>query len=227
MSKLMLNPEFNLYERNGQAFCSSRQLAEEFGRLHKHVLDTITNLTKPTSGLSEEFRRKNFSESFYKDDSGKRNREFLLTKDGFAIVVMEFKTSRARVFKEAYIKRFNDMENFIKNLLEAKADFPEFTQAIMDAHEEPKNYHYSGELDMINRIVIGMTAKQFKQANNLENVSSIRPYLKPAQAEAVKNLQRIDIGLILAVPDFQQRKQILANQFNRKFNPALVINGSR
>ncbi len=30
MSKLILNPEFNLYERNGQAFCSSRQVAEEF-----------------------------------------------------------------------------------------------------------------------------------------------------------------------------------------------------
>lgn len=31
MSKLILNPEFKLYERNGQAFCSSRQVAEEFG----------------------------------------------------------------------------------------------------------------------------------------------------------------------------------------------------
>ena len=215
MSKLMLNPEFNLYELNGQAFCSSRQLAEEFGRLHKHVLDTITNLTQPTSGLSKEFRKKNFSESFYRDDSGKRNREFLLTKDGFAIVVMEFKTSRARVFKEAYIKRFNDMENFIKNLFEAKTDFPEFTQAIMDAHDEPKNYHYSGESDMINRIVIGMTAKQFKESCGLK-VSSIRPYLTPQQAELIKTLQRIDIGLILAVPDFQQRKQILTAQFNKK-----------
>lgn len=27
MSKLMLNPEFNLYEKNGMAFCSSRQVA--------------------------------------------------------------------------------------------------------------------------------------------------------------------------------------------------------
>lgn len=222
MSKLMLNPEFNLYEKNGHAFCSSRQIAEEFGRLHKHVLDTITNLTEPTSGLSEEFRCSNFSESFYKDDSGKRNREFLLTKDGFTIVVMEFKTSKARAFKELYIKRFNDMETFIKNLFEAKADFPEFTQAIMDSHEEPKNYHFSNELDMINRIVLGMSTKQFKEVNNLGKVPSIRPYLKPTQAEAVKILQRIDIGLILAIPDFQERKKILTEQLKRRTVKAIA-----
>ena len=53
MSKLMLHPEFNLYERNSRVFCSSRQIAETFKRQHKHVLDTISNLTEPTSGLSE------------------------------------------------------------------------------------------------------------------------------------------------------------------------------
>lgn len=221
MTKLMLNPEFNLYERNGQAFCSSRQIAEEFGRLHKHILDTISKLTEPTSGLSEEFRFLNFKESSYKDDSGKKNREFLLTKDGFTIVVMEFKTSKVRQFKEVYINRFNQMEHFIQNLFEAKADFPEFTQAIMDSHKEPKRYHFSNELDMINRIVLGVSTKQFKEINNLGKVSSIRPYLKPGQAESIKNLQRIDIGLILAIPDFQQRKQILTTQFNRKITPHL------
>lgn len=43
MSKLVfvLNPEFSLYERNKQAFCSSRQIAETFKRKHKHVMRTI------------------------------------------------------------------------------------------------------------------------------------------------------------------------------------------
>lgn len=132
------------------------------------------------------------------------------------MTVMEFKTAKAREFKEAYINRFNQMESFIKNLSEAKADFPEFTEAIMLTHDEPKHYHFSTELDMINRIVTGMSAKQFKEDHNLGKVGSIRPYLTPAQAEAVKKLQRIDIGLILAVPDFQQRKQILTIQHNQK-----------
>jgi len=218
VSKLMLNPEFNLYERSGQAFCSSRQVAEEFEKRHDNVLQDLRNLD-----CSNRFRLLNFQESTYKNEQGKKQPEFLMTKDGFVFMVMGYRGKKASQFKEVYISRFNDMETFIKNLLEAKSDFPEFTQAIMDQHEEPKHYHFSNELDMINRIVLGMSTKQFKETHNLGKVPSIRPYLKPNQAESIKNLQRIDIGLILAIPDFQQRKQMLTTQFNRKLNLSLPI----
>jgi Rha family phage regulatory protein len=216
VSKLMLNPEFNLYERKGQAFCSSRQVAEEFSRQHKHILDTITKLTEPTSGLSEEFILLNFEENSYRDSSGKRNREYLITKDGFTMVVMEFKTKKARQFKEAYINRFNAMEEFIKNLATAKLEHPAFTDAVMLAHEEPKHYHFSNESNMINRIVLGMDAKQFKQANGIDaKTPSIRPYLTTEQIAAIVTLQRADIGLLVAIPDFQARKQALTQYYER------------
>lgn len=215
MSKLMLNLEYQLYERNEIAFCSSRQVAEEFGRQHKHILDTITNLTEPTSGLSEEFRLLNFQESSYKDSSGKRNREYLLTKDGFVMVVMEFKTKKARQFKEAYIARFNQMESFIKSLQATKIEFPAFTDAIMDAHEEPKHYHFSNEINMIYRTVLGMDAKKFRELNGIEKGEVIKPYLTLAQIQAVETLQRVDIGLILAIPDYEQRKQALGQYYER------------
>ena len=216
MSKLMLNPEFNLYERKGQAFCSSRQVAEEFSRQHKHILDTITKLTEPTSGLSEEFILLNFEENSYRDSSGKRNREYLITKDGFTMVVMEFKTKKARQFKEAYINRFNAMEEFIKNLATAKLEHPAFTDAVMLAHEEPKHYHFSNESNMINRIVLGMDAKQFKQANGIDaKTPSIRPYLTTEQIAAIVTLQRADIGLLVVMPDFQARKQALTQYYER------------
>jgi Rha family phage regulatory protein len=216
MNKLILNPEFNLYERKGQAYCSSRQVAETFKRQHKHVLDTIYGLTEPTSGLSEEFRFLNFQESSYKDVSGKRNKEFLLTKDGFAITVMEFKTAKAREFKEAYIKRFNDMEAFIKSLMATKMEFPAFTLAVMEAHEEPKHYHYSNEINMIYRIVLGMDAKKFRMANGLEDGVGIRPYLSTEQIKAIESLQRIDIGLFVARMDFQQRKDTLTRYLEQR-----------
>lgn len=215
MSKLMLNPEFNLYERNGQAFCSSRQVAEEFGRSHDDVLKSIRILIDSLGELSESEWKTNFQLTEYKNTRNQKQPEYLLTKKGFTLLAVGFSGKKALKFKIQYIDRFELMETFIKNLFEAKVDFPEFTQAIMDQHEEPKHYHFSNELDMINRIVLGMSTKQFKEANNLVKVPSIRPYLKPEQIEAVKNLQRIDIGLILAIPDFQQRKQILTAQFNK------------
>lgn len=215
MSKLILNPDCRLYERNGKAYCSSRQIAEEFERRHDHLLRLIDELTAPTSGVSAEFTALNFEVSSYKDASGKRNREILMTKDGFVLVAMEIKGTKARKFKEAYIQRFNQMESFIKSLAAAKLEHPAFTDAIMNAHEEPKHYHFSNEADMINRIVLGMSAKQYREAHGIPKGASIRPYLSSEQIKAVETLQRVDIGLIVAVPDYEQRKQTLQAYYNK------------
>ncbi|WP_342417152.1 Rha family transcriptional regulator [Paenibacillus sp. FSL R10-2782] len=215
MSKLVLNPDCGLYERKGRAYCSSRQMAEEFERRHDHVLRMIDDLTAPTSGVSAEFITLNFEASKYKDASGKQNREILMTKDGFVLVSMEIKGAKARKFKEAYIRRFNQMESFIKSLQAAKLEHPAFTDAIMNAHEEPKHYHFSNEADMINRVVLGMSAKQFREANGITKGESIRRYLTTEQIQAVETLQRVDIGLIVAIPDFQQRKEILTGYYEK------------
>lgn len=215
MSKLILNPEYRLYERDGKAFCSSRQVAKEFERQHGHILRLIDEITQSTSGVSEEFRRINFEQSFYRDASGKKNREILMTKDGFAMVAMEIKGKRARQFKEAYIRRFNEMEEFIRSLQAAKMEFPAFTDAIMAAHEEPKHYHFSNEINMIYRIVLGMDAKTFREKRGLPKGEVIRPYLTAEQIRAIETLQRADIGLIVAIPDFQQRKETLTQYYER------------
>lgn len=196
---------------------TSRKVAEVFEREHFHVIRNIETLTDTTSGLSEEFRLGNFTESKYKDSSGKWNKEYLLTKDGFSMVAMEFKTKKARIFKEAYINKFNEMADFIKSLQTAKLEFPAFTAAIMNSHEEPKHYHFSNEINMVNRIVLGMDAKKFKESNGLDkNISSIRPYLTAEQIQAIEELQRIDIGLIVAIPEYEERKKILENYYKNK-----------
>ena len=210
MKSLVPVDEFGMTEKDGAPVVSSRYIAQVFGKRHDNLLSTIRNLA-----YSSEFRLLNFKESCYKNEQGKRQPEFLLTRDGFSILIMGFTGKKAIAFKEAYINRFNQMEEFIKNLLEAKTEFPEFTDAIMAAHEEPKSYHFSNELDMINRIVLGMSAKKFRETRGIEKGKSIRPYLAPEQAEAIKSLQRIDIGLVLAVQDFQQRKAILESHYQR------------
>jgi len=62
---------------------------------------------------------------------------------------------------------------------------------------------------MINRIVTGMSAKQFRQVHGLEKGTSIRPYLSDDQIQMIEILQKVDIGLLLAVPDYEQRKRHL------------------
>ena len=108
------------------------------------------------------------------------------------------------------------MEQFIQSLQIAKLEFPEFTNAIMNAHAEPKHYHFSNEINMINKIVLGVTAKEFKEQNGIDkSVSSIRQYLNEEQIKAIETLQRFDIGLITMIEDYQERKEMLIKYFMR------------
>lgn len=214
--KLIKNPEYGLYEKDSQIYCDSLQIAETFNKRHDNVLRDIYKITHPKSGLSEQFIKLNFEESSYKNNQNKRQPMFLLTKNGFAILTMGFTGAKAMKFKELYIRKFEEMEEFIKSLQTAKLEFPEFTDAIMNAHEEPKNYHFSNEINMINKIVLGQNAKQFKEERGLDkSVNSIRPYLTQKQIKDIEALQKFDIGLVTMEPDYQKRKELLTNYFTK------------
>lgn len=215
MTKLILNTECKLYEQDGQAYCDSILMSQEFSRRHDHMLRMIDEITAPTSGVSKEFIDQNFRESKYKDASGKWNRKILMTRDGFIMVVTEIKTARARKVKETLILRFNQMEQFIVSLHSAKLEYPALTAAIMEAHEEPKHYHFSNEADMINRIVLGISAKQYRLENGIEKGASIRPHLSLAEIRAIETLQRVDVGLLVAIPEYEERKKILTQYHER------------
>ena len=71
-------------------------------------------------------------------------------------------------------------------------------------------------INMINKIVLGMDAKHFKLANGIdEKAPSIRPYLSLTQIKGIQSLQRFDIGLIITVPEFDERKRQLSEHYSR------------
>ncbi len=208
MANLIIHPEFQLYERKDRIFCSSLQVAQEFKKEHNHVLRDIRELD-----CSEDFNQSNFGRVNYTDEKGEKRPMFLMTRDGFMFLVMGYRGKKAAAIKEAFIKRFNEYEAFFKKYLASKEKFAPFTQAVEDAYDEPKSYHYSNEIDMINRIVLGMSAKQFKQLHGLVNVQSIRPFVSDVQAKAIRKLQIEDIRLLYKGVPFQERKSHLANFF--------------
>lgn len=188
---------------------NSLMVAKMFNKTHQHVLRDIAKITESKSGLSEEFRVHNFVKSSYKDSTGRKLPCYDMTRDGFTVIVMGYTGQRAMRFKETYIRRFNEMESFIRTLVEARTQFPLLTENIKLLHENPKPYHFSNECDMLNRLVLGMTAKQFRETNQLGDVKSIRPYLSSEQINMLDILQKVDIGLLISVPDFEQRKRFL------------------
>ena len=131
-----------------------------------------------------------------------------MTRDGFMFLVMGYRGKKAARIKETYIKRFNSMENFLADLLQAREDFPQLTEAIESTN--PSNpWVYKIEFDMINRIVLGMDAKKFKETHGLDKHESIRPHMSEEQIKKIKKLQTIDVGLVYSGMDYAQRKEKL------------------
>ena len=59
-----------------------------------------------------------FIESKYKDASGKQNKCYLMTRDGFSLLVMGFTGQKALEWKLKYIEAFNYMEESIMKVKE-------------------------------------------------------------------------------------------------------------
>lgn len=191
-------------DNHDTARANSLMVAEYFGKRHDIVLRDIKNMD-----CSEQFRLLNFVETKYIDSHGRKQPCVCMTRDGFMFLVMGYRGKKAAAIKEAYIKRFNEMEKFIRTVVETRQEFPLLTANIKLIHEHPMPYHFSNEADMLNRLVIGQTAKQFREAHGLEKRESIRPYLTDAQINLLDTLQKVDIGLLLAMPDFKQRERQL------------------
>ena len=210
MKELIPKNEYGLFaDKKDIVRVDSLYVAEFFEKNHKEVLRDIRNIVAPNSGLSKEFAERNFALGSYKDKQNQKRPCYYLTRDGFTILVMGYTGKKALRFKELYIRRFNEMEELIKSLVKARTEFPLLTENIKLLHEKPKPYHFSNECDMINRIVLGKSAKQFRLENNLENGTSIRPYLTEVQINLIEKLQKVDIGLLVAFPNYEDRKRHL------------------
>lgn len=205
MKELIPKDTYGVFADNKDtARVDSRFVAKFFEKRHDNVIADIRNLD-----CSDEFRLLNFQESSYKNEQGKKQPCYCMTRDGFTFLAMGYRGKKAAHFKELYIKRFNEMERFIKTLVTTRKEFPLLTENIKLLHDHPKPYHFSNECDMINRIVTGMSAKEFRKAHKLEKGVSIRPYLSDEQIQLMETLQKVDVGLLVAVSDYEQRKRYL------------------
>jgi len=88
----------------------------------------------------------------------------------------------------------------------ARTGYLPMTTAIQEAHDPAMNYHYSNEADLLNRVVLGMSAKQFKKANG---VDSVRDGCDALQAHMLDKLQRINTSLIEIGMSFDDRRRQL------------------
>lgn len=95
--------------QHGDAFTTSRKVAELFGKDHRNVLRAIRLLD-----CDEEFTALNFELTDFIDKNGDPRPECLMTKDGMVFLVMGFTGKQAAQFKLLYIRAFNWMADQIR-----------------------------------------------------------------------------------------------------------------
>lgn len=202
-----ITPDELTFNYKDEAFTDSRILAIGAGIEHASVIKLITNHLDNIA----EFGRVGFQIVPFETNGGVQKMKICRLNEQQATFVISLmkNTKKVVAFKKELVKQFYKMRKFIQTLVTTRKEFPLLTENIKLLHDKPKPYHFSNECDMINRIVTGMSAKEFRKAHGLEKGVSIRPYLSDEQIQLMETLQKVDVGLLVAVPDYEQRKRHL------------------
>jgi len=130
---------------NDKPMVSSRDVAKAFSKNHFHILRTIKAME-----ITSDFRASNFGCSNYSTTQGKIKSEFLMTKDGFLMLVMGFTGKQAFKIKEEFINEFNKIDRKLRHVREEL--LPKLISRIEELEdkihrlEKPKRVSRKGEV---------------------------------------------------------------------------------
>ena len=93
---------------DNQIVVSSKDIAEHFGKQHKHVLEIIREIL-----VAENSATKFYHETTHQN-RGKDYKAYLMNRDGFSLLAMGFTGKKALQWKLKYIEAFNEMEETLK-----------------------------------------------------------------------------------------------------------------
>jgi len=111
---------------NGKPVVTSKQIADHFGKTHRHVLRDVAKELE-TAG---DFGSEHFGLSSYTSSQNKILPCYEMSRDGFTLIATGFTGVKAQQWKIKYIEAFNAME---RELLNGSAKFGSVMDALNDA----------------------------------------------------------------------------------------------
>ena len=211
-------PEYifsKLFHKETVPMTDSLKVADVFGKRHDNILQALKNLD-----CSEEFRLLNFQASYYLNEQNKRQPKFNMTQDGFTFLVMGFRGKKAAEFKEAYIKQFNEMREWISKREHLSTNQHILNDAIQ-MRFDGEHFAYSRENNLVYIVALGATRKKWLADNLYPNDVEIRECLNAKQLQLVELLTIENAVFIKLGMNYTDRKSRLletALHFERKGN---------
>lgn len=199
----------------------SRDIAEDFGKEHKDVLESIRNLMAENSAV-----KNMFIESSYKTERGRIYPEYLLTRDGFSLLVMGFTGAKALEWKLKYIKAFNEMEKELKRLYNERKKWEiEREKGVLVRHiltdtiktkvkDSPsKKFVYPNYTKLIYKTIFGKSFKDLQQEYGIKPKESLRDYLTSEQLKEVEQMEMLVSSLIGVGMGYEEIKSFINEKY--------------
>ena len=148
---------------DGKVVVSSRDIARVFEKEHRRVLQDVRTIAENDLAWGLH----NFVHSSYTNEQNKTQPEYLITRDGFTLLVMGYTGEKAMRFKKAYIAAFNEMESRF-----APRNYKEALLALVAAEEKKEALEaqnkvlqltadkYEGQTDTVGLYKAGEIAKE-------------------------------------------------------------------
>lgn len=211
--------------KNQAVTMSSRDIAELTGKQHKDVIRDIRVMIEALEKDGANLRHQ-FSE---KKDARGYTALFNLSRELTETLI----TGYSIPLRHRVIRRLHELESRLHELEDAKAsrqrarlEAPALTDAVqysrLAAGKDVKPHHFSNEFDLINRVVLGGSSKQYRAAHGLSPTDPIRDTLTPCQIKAIEHMQRLNASLIDVGMDFEQRKAKLHQVFLLRHQRELI-----
>ncbi len=177
---------------NDQALTNSLLVAKSFGKEHKHVLDSIRKLIEGCAEISADPM---FEETSYVNkQNGQTYPMYLMNRDGFTLLVMDFKGKKAMQFKLEYINAFNNMEAQIK------------------ASQKPKS-----QLEILQMSINQLVEQEHRLSSVERDVAETKKEIAEMKQECIKNGKLLLEAEVSGnnVPEISMRNKIrrLVNQY--------------
>lgn len=155
--------------KDRQAVTSSLNVAENFDKQHKHVLEAIDELVGVVENSTDLF----YEDTYIHPQNKQEYRVIYMNRDGFTILAMGFTGKKALQFKLKYIDAFNQMEEHIKQQLDTSNLSPElqFMNSVVQslAKQELETKRVETKVDRITEIVALNTTDWRKDCRTLIN----------------------------------------------------------
>lgn len=220
----MLLVEIKGNRNEEQVVTSSRTIADYFEKRHSDVLRAIEMM-----GCSPEFTQRNYALSSYKDESGKSNKEYIITKDGFVMLAMGFIGEKAFKFKEDYIRAFNAMQKELERTHEERQQWlierekgklvrHILTDTIkMKVAESPnKKFMYPNYTKLIYKLLFNKTFDELKAQYGIKGKESLRDYLPNEELKELEEMEMLISSLIGLGWGYQQIKDFVSMEYTKK-----------